>query len=302
MDIRGIDLNLMVVFEAIYHEKHISRAALKIGLSQPAMSSALSRLRDVYKDELFNRSPQGMVPTYLAKQIAESIFKALDLLRYSLKGQEDFDPAFYDNSFRIAMSDWLCLILLPELMANLKKLAPKVNLVVRNLSQKEMHDALMNNQIDLGISGQPNSEWGKFQQKLYREHYESLVWSQHPAIKNRLTLKQFQNYPHILFSPQGTGVGAVDKALKKFKGKRRIVTRVAYSLIIPMMLQNSEYIATCPAPLGRIFSRFMDIKSFKPPLDLPGHDMIQYWSKEKHSDPAHRWFRTLVATICKEFS
>lgn len=301
MNISGIDLNLMGVFEAMMAEKHVSRAAQKVGLSQPAMSAALSRLRALYKDPLFVRSPKGMMPTHKAKQLEEPISKALDLLRGSLAAEPEFDPKTCDKTFRIAMSDWLCLLLLPKISAFLRKEAPLSNLSIRNMASQEMHQALMNGELDLGISGQPNTGSGKYRQVLYREHYECIVWSGHSAIKNKLTLKDYVHFPHVLFSPQGSGAGAVDKVLAKKGLKRRVGMRVIYSLVIPAIIQHTDLIATVPAPLARFFAPYLNVKVFSPPIPLPEHDMTQYWGKESHTDPAHRWFRGVLMDICREF-
>lgn len=301
MDIKGVDLNLMGVFEAIYAERQISRAAKRIGLSQPAMSAALSRLRAVYKDPLFVRSPKGMLPTHKAKQLEQPITKALALLRASFIEESQFDPAACSKTFTISLSDWMCVNLLPVLSARLRRDAPDVNLTIRNMPNRDMHRALMNGDLDLAISGQPHNEAGIYRQILYREHYECFVWRGHSVIKNRLTLKDYVRFPHLLFSPEGTGVGAVDKALAKKRLKRRIAMRVVYSLALPVIIQHTDLIATAPAPLARFYSRFLDIKVFDPPISLPHHDMIQYWNKENHTDPAHRWFRALVAEIGKGF-
>lgn len=299
MDIEGVDLNLMVAFTAIYTERQISRAAKRIGLSQPAMSAALARLRTVYQDPLFVRSPQGMMPTHRAKQLEGPISKALELLRASLIPEAPFNPLHCDKSFRLSLSDWMCINLIPVLSARLQHEAPAVQLTIRNISNKEMPHALMNGELDLAISGQPYKEPGLYRQILYREHYECFVWRGHSAIRNNLTLKDYVRFPHLLFSPEGAGIGAVDKALAKKKLKRKIAVRVVYSLAMPVMIQNTDLIATVPAPIARYYAKFLEIKVFDPPIALPEHDIIQYWNKENHTDPAHRWFRALVAEICK---
>lgn len=300
MNIRTVNLNLLAVFEMIFQKRSISLAAQKLGMSQPAVSSALGRLRQVYQDPLFTRSPKGMLPTHRAKLLIQPIGKALGLIGTSFGEQTAFKPSECDLTFRVAMSDWLSLVLLPPLL-ELMKVAPRANLVVRNLTLKEMLDALEDNRLDVGISGQIGTAGiGKYRQKLYREHYCSIAWAHHPGIKaGKLTLKTFITSPHVLYSPQGSGPAAVDVALKRLGLQRRVVVRVAYSLALPILIQNSGFIATCPAPLGRIFSRLMDIQMFSPPVALPGHDMVQYWSKEKHTEPAHRWFRTLMADACR---
>lgn len=301
MNLQGVDLNLMLVFESIYKEGNLSRAAERIRLSQPAMSSALKRLRTIYGDPLFIRSPKGMIPNYRARVLQEPVFRALELLRASLTAKPEFNPATCDRTFRVAMTDWMGLNLLPPLTSSLKKTAPGVNLVVSSMTPRQMHQALIEGQIDLAISGQENYGRGKYQQRLYREHGLTIVWKGHSGIKNRLTLDQFIRYPHILFSPQGRGTGMVDRPLKKLGLKRRVAIRVVYSLVIPFMVLNTDLIATVPAPIARHYSALLDLRVFKPPLDTIWRDIVQYWDAKNHTEPAHRWFRGFLAQICKEF-
>lgn len=301
MNISGIDLNLMVVFEAILAEKNISKAAKKIGLSQPATSSSLNRLRSIYKDPLFTRTPKGMIPTYKALQIEPDIRNALEFLRKTLEPEKKFNPALCEKNFSIAMSDWLSLHIVPTLSKFLRKHAPLINLNVRNMPPDEMHKALMSGELDLGISGLNNLGVGTDKQVLYREHYECLVWSKHSAIKKKLTLDDYVKFPHILFSPLGSGPGAVDQALAKKGLKRRVGLRSVYSLIIPPILENTDLIATIPAPLARFFAKHISVKIFPPPIPINEHDIIQYWSKKNHTDPAHQWLRSVLLEICKGF-
>ncbi|OGP08098.1 MAG: hypothetical protein A2048_00290 [Deltaproteobacteria bacterium GWA2_45_12] len=302
MNLSTIDLNLLVAFEAIYAERNISRAAEKMGLSQPAMSGALARLKDVYKDELFVRSSKGMIPTHKAEKLIEGVKKALTHVRDSLAEETPFDPQECRETFRLAMSDWLALHLLPKISLWLRREAPGMNLIISHLSPPKMHEALMVGELDLGISGQPHRGSGTYRQKLYTEHYQCVVWKGHPKIKKILSLKDYVAHPHVLFSPEGKGSGAVDKALAKKGLTRRVTLRVAYSVIIPVVIRNTDLIATIPAPIARLFSDTMDILMFPPPISLPGHDMVQYWNKENHTNPAHRWFRNGLAQLCRKFS
>jgi len=301
MDIKGIDLNLLFVFEALMAAKQLSRAAKEIGLSQPAMSGALARLRETFKDPLFVRSSRGMLPTHRAQQLQEPIAKALTILRTSLVKKEEFHPNECEQTFRIAMSDWMCVSFLPEISQRLQKQAPKADLVIRNMSPPEIYDALMAGELDLGISGQANFERGVYSQVLYYETGKCFVWKEHPAIKNGLSLKDYVRYPHILFSPQGSGLGFVDKALAKRKMKRRIGLRVVYSLVIPSLIVNTDYIATAPSPIAHFAAQHFPVKLFDPPLKVPGGNITQYWNQKNHTDPAHQWLRGIVMDICQKF-
>ena len=302
MDIKDIDLNLLAVFEALWGEKNVSLAARRIGLSQPAMSAALSRLRGVYKDPLFVRSPQGMVPTHKALSIEKPIREALAIVRTSFQEGEKFEPQDCEKKFQMAMTDWVSLKFLPRLIAILKKKAPSVGVTIYNLTPKQMHDMLLAGDLDLAITGQENYGSGKYQQTLYRaEEYRTIASSQHPKIRNHLSLEDFVAFPHILFSPQGKGLGDVDRALAKKKLKRKIALRIPYALSIPALIENTDFISTVPRSLAETFSSIAKIRVFMPPMSLPTHDLVQYWSQENHTNPAHEWFRSLVAEVFKEF-
>lgn len=301
MDIKGVDLNLLFVFEAMMAEKQLSRAAKAMALSQSAMSGALARLRETFKDPLFVRSSQGMLPTHKANQLKEPIAMALAILRDSLAEDQEFNPSECNKTFRIALSDWMCVSFLPDINQRIKKEAPQVNLVVRNMSPREIYEALMAGELDLGISGQADFKRGIYKQVLYYETGKCFVWKGHPAIKNSLSLKDYVRFPHILFSPQGSGQGFVDQALAKKKLRRRIGLRVVYSLAIPSLIVNTDYIATTPAPIAYFAAQHFPIKIFDPPLPVSGGNITQYWNQKNHTDPAHQWLRGIIVDICQKF-
>ena len=302
MNIYALDLNLLSVFEALITEKSVSKAAKKIGLSQPAASAALNRLRHIYKDPLFVRTQKEMVPTAKAITLQEPLLKAFSLIGTSLIEKGPFNPADCNRIFRVAMSDWTCLGFLPELIRILRKKAPHSKLVIRNMTAHDMQEALNENALDLAITGQNFLHPGSPQQILYKEYYKCIAWKNHFAFKKKMTIDTFVSYPHLLFSPTGEGSGDVDKVLAKIGKKRNVVVRVAYSLAIPALIQNTDFICTVPRPVADFFAKKGDLKTFDPPMPLAGHNMTQYWNKKNNTDPAHVWFRGLFANISRELA
>ncbi|MFA7242063.1 MAG: LysR family transcriptional regulator [Sulfuricellaceae bacterium] len=295
-----IDLNLFAVFDAVYMEKNLTRAGDRLGMSQPAVSNALSRLRRVFKDKLFVKTSQGMQPTALAQQLAEPIQRALDLFNLSLCGVE-FDPATSDRVFRLAMTDYGAFLLLPELAAHVKVLAPNISLRVQHLTESTIQKSLESGKIDLAFSSQMRVGADFYEKTLYYDRFVSLIRMDHPEVGDTIGIDQFVKLHHILYAPQGGQLGVVDRELAKSGLSLKIAVYAPHVLTIPSIIERTDYISTIPERLILPYLGDRKLRLIEPPISVPGFDMKQIWHQTTANDAPNRWLRALIAELCAKF-
>src|ERR1039458_1075695 len=211
MNMIDLDLNLLRAFDAIATEGSVTVAGERIGLSQPAMSNALARLRTLFGDPLFVRTPRGMRPTPFAQQLAQPVREALRLIQTALQQHAGFEPRSSGNTFRFYMSDIGEMVFLPGLLERVKRDAPGVKIEVLRIPTKDIHAALEAGGIDLAVGFLPGLTTGMRQQPLFREHYMCMLRADHPVIGTRISAKQFREAAHVLVSYAGTGHEVIEE-------------------------------------------------------------------------------------------
>lgn len=296
MNIGDIDLNLLRVFDAILREGSVTVAGTRLGLSQPAMSNALGRLRRIFNDPLFVRTPRGMHPTTAAQQLAEPLRQALDLIRVTLARHAGFDPARSDRLFRIHMSDIGEMVFLPPLLERLKSAAPRVQLETVTLSEKEVGEALVAGAIDLAVGFLPGLKGGIKQKILFRDRYVCIMRADHPAIGASLSLSQFLAASHVLVS-SGAGHPIVANMFAERGLNDRVAVRVPHFTVVPMILERTDLVAAVPANVAAIFAKSGRFKVLRLPVDVPGFEVRIHWHERFDQDPASRWLRDLMVKI-----
>ncbi|HEX6836001.1 MAG TPA: LysR family transcriptional regulator [Polyangia bacterium] len=296
--IAAFDLNLLLAFDALWTERHVTRAARRIGLTQSAMSHALGRLRAQLDDPLFQPTPRGVTPTARAHALAPAIGEALAIVRRAVERQAPFSPATLERTFTIGTTDYGELVLLPRLFARLQREAPGVRLVVRpGLGAGERE--LLSGDFDLALGVAAADGSGVRSEVLFAESFVSLMRAGHPAARRPLTLARFVELPHVLVSPQGRGDSAVDVALRERKLSRRTVLRVPHFLSAPLVIAESDAIITLPERVGRAVAAQHRLVVKKPPLPLPGFSFSQFWHARNDADAAHQWLREVVWAIAR---
>lgn len=291
MNIKDFDLNLLVVFDAVLAAGSISRASDSLGLSQPAVSNALARLRKATGDRLFVRLANGVAPTPYAETIAGPIRAALEAISASLSGRQDFDAASSERDFAIHVTDLGEAFFLPRLLARLTRIAPRVRLRTLALSTDEAREALRSGAADLTIGNLPDFEAGFYQQRLFRDRYVCVVSRDHPTIGARLTARQFAAASHAIAMPGGTGHGIIERTLVAHGLESRIALRVQNFLVLPSIVAASELIAIVPHSVGSQISPQDAVKLMPVPVAIPAFDVRQCWHERYHDDPGHRWLR-----------
>ncbi len=296
MDLARLDLNLLLLFHHLLREKRVSVVAAVLGMSQPAVSSALGRLRTSLDDPLFLRTQGGMVPTPYALQLAEPVAAALDGLQQALQVRASFDPATSERRFTLAMTDVGEMYFLPVLMDALTQNAPGVTLNVVSVTNASLGEDMAMGRTDLALGLLPQLQAGFFQQALFRQPYVCLMRENHPlAAAPSLTLSNFAGASHVRVMAAGTGHGRVDEALERQGLQRRIRLTVPNYVALGDVLGHSDLIATVPERFAQRVKRPFALTIRDLPLAVDGSVIHQFWHARFHKDPAHKWLRGLVA-------
>src|SRR6516225_764974 len=205
MNIKKLDLRLLESLDALVTERNVTRAASRVHLSQPAMSSALKRLRDIFDDPLLMRTRRGMVPTPRGIELAQSARTVLERVNAMSLGARPFDPSTAERTFRIAMTDYTEFVLLPSLIRRLQVVAPHVNIAVRPHDGRTQADDLADGNIDLAVASFRHASGRLKCHELFRERFVCLARKDNPKIGKRLTLAKFTDLSHAFISPRGGG-------------------------------------------------------------------------------------------------
>ncbi len=296
MELARLDLNLLLVFHHLLREKRVSAVATVLGMSQPAVSSALGRLRTSLGDELFLRTQHGMAPTPYALQLAEPVATALDGLQQALNVRAAFDPATSERRFTLAMTDVGEMYFLPVLMDALAQTAPGVTLQVVAVTSASLGADMASGRTDLALGLLPQLQAGFFQQALFRQPYVCLMREGHPlAAAPSLALADFAAASHVRVIAAGTGHGRVDEALERQGLQRRIRLTVPHYVALGDVLGHSDLIATVPERFAQRVTTPFGLTTRPLPLAVDGSVIHQFWHARLHKDPGHQWLRELVA-------
>lgn len=296
MKLHEIDLNLLVVFDRLMHLGRVARVAEALGLSQPAVSNALRRLRLLLGDELFLRSPQGMVPTAYAQRLAEPVAQALQTLQGALQVRASFDPLRSVRRFTLALSDVGEIYFLPELVQGLAEAAPGLTLRSVSVADPGLAEAMVRGEVDLALGALPTLQAGFFQQALFRQRYVALMHAQHPlATRAQVGLAAYRQARHVHVEAVGTAHGQVDEALTRLGVARRVVLTVPHYVALGHVLQRSaDLLATVPERFAWRATAAFGLQARPLTLRLPVNTICQLWHAHQHRDPGHQWLRQWV--------
>jgi DNA-binding transcriptional LysR family regulator len=316
----SIDMNLLRVLDVLMQERKVAPAAARLGLSQPAVSNALARLRMALGDELLTRSPQGMQPTAYALAVHATLAPSLAAIDASLKNKNAFDPLTAQWSVRLAMTDIGEIVFLPPLLAHLRKAAPGALVTTVQSAPAGLNAAMAEGTIDLALGWLPDVPQGFYQRRLFKQRYVCLMRSGHPLAKAKLTLEQFLNAGHVAIDAQGTGHAKADARLQTLSSKpkrvakaaagqskdvtatnaatalqRTVAVRVPSFLSVPYLLATSDLIATVPERLAQQACKPFGLVALKHPVAVPEFEVKMFWHRRVHQDAANQWLRQWLA-------
>jgi len=295
MNVADVDLNLLRVFDAVLHEGSVTAAAARLGLTQPAVSNALARLRSLLGDPLFVRSASGMEPTPFARGVAEPVRQALALLETALAHGPGFEPATATRTFRFYMSDVGQVEFLPPLVERVQRIAPSVKLEAPAVDIDDISDALSSGALDVAVGFLPGLGPPIARRALFRDPYVCLMRADHPI--ERLTKKRFLEATHALVTYRAGGHRVIEEALERAGAGPRIALRVPHFTVVPMVLERTDLILTLPARVARVYESRGRFKSLPPPIPIPPAEVAVHWHERFDGDPGNRWLRDQLVDL-----
>jgi DNA-binding transcriptional LysR family regulator len=296
MNIRNFDLNLLVVFRTLYEDRNVTKASKKIGITQPAMSNALNRLRYLVKDELFVRGPKGMRPTPRAIELSLPIKTALNNLELSLSSI-NFNPETTRKLFRMAISDDVAPLILPNLVDFLEKQSPESSLSISSEQGSEAIKLLDSNEIDFAI--------GRFEivpsrfgcMNLFTENYVCMMKKSHKLSKEKkISIEQYISSKHLRVAPMDAPVAPIDRSLSQLNLERKIFIRIDLITMAPFVLKNSNVILTLPSKTAQRMAKNYNFSISELPVELEERHTKLLWHKELTNHPSFVWIRNQIRT------
>lgn len=318
VNISGIDLNLLVAFDALMEHKNVTRAARAVNLSQPAMSNALSRLRDLFADELLVRSPAGMRPTPRALEAHGAVQNVLAAIDGVFDTANRFDPAKDTRTFRVAMAEDPSLFLLPTLTQRIAADAPRIELDIISTSILPGVELVQAGEVEACVAMTPKNLPKELRfTPVFRERLVAVVRKDHPVIKGakgagrpggehdgKIALKDFLAYPHVTLRPSVNAPRRVDDALAKLGKERQVAVIVPHFMVLLYLLPGTDMIACVAEKLARRVAPSLGLVLLDMPVRVPSYDVCLVWHRRFDQDRGHMWLReTIIAegkTLSKE--
>ncbi len=292
------DLNLLVSLHALLSERHVSRAAARLGMSQPTMSRALARLRAMFDDPLFIRVKSGVHPTARALELYPQV-EALLAGVHALMRPPQFDPRAASGVIRVAAPDIAVYMLVPPLLRALAEEAPGLDLEILKWSP-DWRQRLEDGSVDLTVGTPTGEEPNLYSRALIKADWMCVLRSGHPVLREKWTLARFVALNHMLVSLTGRGGGPVDAALAQRGLSRRVALRVPYPALTPLLIAETELVLTTNRWLARKLAKPAGLVLRRPPLAIPPIRAPMVWHERTHRDPRQRWVRELLGRIAAD--
>lgn len=291
MDIRSADLNLLVVFDAMARLRSVNRTAEEIGLSQPATSAALARLRSLFDDALFVRTGAQMEPTPRALELAPAVRRVVETIQGEILQPAGFEPATAERSFTLLTPDIGEVAFLPGVLRRLRQEAPHVKLQAVSKPRTAAAAALESGEADLAVGFFPDlQKAGYFQQALFKTSYACIACARHPGAGSRMTLKQYLAARHIVVRPDGRE-HFLDRFLEEKGWQRKVMLELSHFMSLLALLPGSDLVATVPDDIATVVGRHIALQRIVLPFKPPQIQVQQYWHRRMQDDPANRWLR-----------
>ncbi|MFJ3462187.1 LysR family transcriptional regulator [Achromobacter spanius] len=297
MNLKDVDLNLLVVFNELHKHGRVSAAAQSLGISQPGVSNALSRLRKLLGDELFLRTSRGMVPTPYAESLAQPIADALAALQGTLNARVAFDPARSERSFVIGVNDVGETYFLPRLMRALDQVAPGVTIRTVRTTSIDVRDEMERGRMDLAMGFLPGLKGGFFQRRLFRQPYVCIFRQDHPLARSGVSARQFRAAEHVAIVSEGTGHGVVDEVIARAGIRRRLRLTVPHFMAVGPVLQATDMIAVVPQRFADCACGPFGLAAAPCPVKIPESVINVFWHARNHREAANQWLRQVVVDV-----
>lgn len=294
----AFDLNLLPVALAIHEERSVSGAARKLGMSQPAVSVALNKLRKTLGDPLFIRTAHGMEPTPRALALVSPTRDILQRLETGVLASVQFDPATTERKFTVALSDIGEMTFLPRLLDRLRRDAPGASICSVTMPPRELALALEQGDVDLAVGYFPDlKNRNFFQQRLFSHSFVCLLSAVHHQRRRTLSMKRFLEMGHAVIRAEGRSQELFEQFLIRRRIRRRVVLETPHFMSIPFLISAGDLVATVPRAVGESFAQFAAIKLMEPPMEIPRFDLKQYWHRKFAKDGANAWLRSVIVEL-----
>jgi DNA-binding transcriptional LysR family regulator len=301
MNLNALDLNLVRVLDALLRERSVTRAGERIGLSQPAVSAALSRLRHALNDQLFVRRGNDMVPTPRAESLAEPVRAALREIERAFQSAKDFDPAKLERTFTFMGADFFSMLLMPSLAVRIAIAAPGVSLRFLDSARGDVSRLLQDDEIDAALERPLEVSDSVSSAALFHSPFVIIAASDNAAISlagivqgECLPMELFCELPHVLRSIDGSMSGSTDQALAGIGLKRRVSLALPHFQAVALAVAQGNHLAAVPRQFARWAARSLPIVIYEPPLSIPVPEVRMYWHARRDDEPPHRWIREQI--------
>jgi len=296
----SLDLNLLVALDALLAERHVTRAASRIGLSQSAMSHALARIREVFDDPMLVRTSEGMYPTDRALALEPQLRRALGELSVALAGGgAAFEPRTSQRTFSIGTTDYAGIVLLPALLEHVRRDAPGIDIVVKPLSP-EWSSTLGVGAVDVVLGPArvaDHDAQGIAHEPIWSDRFRCVVRRGHPLARGRITVERYVAYPHVMVAPNGTRGSFVDDALALHGHRRRVACMVPHFLVAPHLVARTDLVLTASERVVCRELAHLDLVDRPLPIDFAAFSISMLWHERNTNEPGHTWFRDVLRTI-----
>jgi DNA-binding transcriptional LysR family regulator len=291
---KRLDLNLVRIYVAIFEAKSVSKAAIVLSMTQPSVSYGLSRLREVFKDNLFERKGRGVTPTKRAEELYIQFRDALNTIDKALDDIDTFNPKTTRRVFRVAMSDVGAICLTPLLLAKFNIAAPESTIEIVQVKMDDLIDELTSGHIDIAVGNLPINHPSARSELLFKERYVCVVSNRHPRIKKKISTEQFIQEWHIDVVSPFSLHHEVDRKFREIGINRKVALRVQNYGVLPTILAEYEYVVTVPSALGKVFEQLADVKSLELPTTTQHFEIRALWHSKQQSSASNIWFRNLI--------
>jgi DNA-binding transcriptional LysR family regulator len=297
MDIRSLDLNLLVVFNAMFEHQNVTKAGEALRLSQPAMSAAVARLRAVFDDPLFVRTGSAMAPTPKAQVLSEPIKQVVSVIQSDILVPQFFDPLKSNRTFSLVTPDIAEVNFLPRLLNALALKSPAVNLKTLAMPRDAAASALESGTAEMAIGYFPDlHKPGFYQQKLISNSHVCLIRKNHESIGSTMTETQFTQALHAVVKPDGRE-HVFEQFLQRKAIKRRVVVELSHFMSLLPIIETSNLIATVPKDLADFFVQHGEVRYVDTPMQSPVIDVHLFWHQRFQRDPAHMWLKQVIQDL-----
>lgn len=300
MDIRRLDLNLLLLLDGLLFSSNLSTTARRLGISQPSASAGLAKLRYFFHDELFVRTGRGLRPTPFAESLAQPVRVVIETISHEILLKPVFEPDGSERVFALTMPDLGEVVFLPQILKRMHAEAPQVGLKCINIPYQEVREALENGMIDLALGHFPDlPEPMVRSEALFEDRFVCIARKDHPTMCDDISVAGFLELEHLVVEREGRQEGFQTWSAE-FDQSPRMLLQIPHFMSVPRLVASSNMVSVVPLSLATLFADVYGLQIFNSPITLPTVHLKQFWHRRMDSDPALEWFRGIVSSELRD--